>query len=61
MIMLTDSYEQVNGVSTAYKNLEEVAAKRNIPLKILHPGLFKWVLMPFYPEIQLVIQPIKLW
>lgn len=61
MIIVTDTYEQVNGVSTTYKNLEKVAVKRNIQLNILHPGLFKWVPMPFYPEIQLAIQPIKLW
>jgi len=61
MIIVTDTYEQVNGVSTTYKNLERVAFKRNIQLKILHPGLFNWVPMPLYPEIQLSIQPIKLW
>ena len=61
MIIVTDTYDQVNGVSTTYKNLEKVAIKRNIKLNILHPGLFKWVPMPFYPEIQLATQPIKLW
>lgn len=61
MIIVTDTYEQVNGVSTTYKNLEKIAHKRQVSLNILHPGLFKWVPMPFYPEIQLAIQPIKLW
>jgi glycosyltransferase involved in cell wall biosynthesis len=61
MVIVTDTYEQVNGVSTTYKNLEKVAAKRNLDLRIVHPGLFKWIPMPFYPEIQLSVQPIRLW
>jgi glycosyltransferase involved in cell wall biosynthesis len=60
-LIVTDTYEQVNGVSTTYKNLELIAKKRGLRLQILHPGIFKWVPMPFYPEIQLAIQPIKLW
>jgi glycosyltransferase involved in cell wall biosynthesis len=60
-VIVTDTYEQVNGVSTTYKNIEKVAAKRNLDLQIVHPGLFKWIPMPFYPEIQLSVQPVKLW
>lgn len=61
MVIVTDTYEQVNGVSTTYKNLEKVAEKRGQDLTIVHPGLFKWLPMPFYPEIQLSVQPIRLW
>lgn len=61
MVIVTDTYEQVNGVSTTYKNLEKVAEKRDLDLKIVHPGLFKWLPMPFYPEIQLCIQPVRVW
>ncbi len=61
MIIVTDTYQQVNGVSTTYKNLEKIAAKRSLDLQIVHPGLSKWIPMPFYPEIQLSIQPIRLW
>lgn len=61
MLIVTDTFHQVNGVSTTYKNLKKVAKSRDIKLRILHPGLFKWIPMPFYPEIQLSIQPIKLW
>jgi glycosyltransferase involved in cell wall biosynthesis len=61
MIIVTDTYQQTNGVSTTYKNLEKVASKRGRALQILHPGLYNWVPMPGYPEIQLAIQPIKFW
>jgi len=61
MLIVTDTFQQVNGVSTTYKNLKRIARARNIPLKILHPSLFRWIPMPFYPEIQLSIQPIRLW
>lgn len=61
MLIVTDTFHQVNGVSTTYKNLKKVAKSKQIPLKIIHPGLFKWMPMPFYPEIQLSLQPIQLW
>ncbi len=61
MVIVTDTYYQVNGVSTTYKNLEKVAAKRGLGLTIVHPGWFSWIPMPFYPEMQLSIQPIRLW
>lgn len=58
---MTDTFSQVNGVSTTYKNLKKVAKSRNVDFKVIHPNLFKWVPLPFYPEIQLSIQPIRLW
>jgi glycosyltransferase involved in cell wall biosynthesis len=61
LVIVTDTYEQVNGVSTTYKNLEKIAEKRGLDLKIVHPGLYRWIPMPFYPEIQLSVQPIRLW
>jgi len=61
MIVVTDTFHQTNGVSTTYKNLKSVARSRNLPFKVIHPSLFKWKPMPFYPEIQLAIQPFKLW
>ncbi len=61
MLIVTDTFQQVNGVSTTYKNLKRVAKSKHIPFKILHPGLFRWIPMPFYPEIQLSVQPIRLW
>jgi len=61
MLIVTDTFEQTNGVSTTYKNIKRVARSRDLSFKIIHPSLFKWISMPFYPEIQLAIQPFKLW
>ena len=61
MLIVTDTFQQTNGVSTTYKNLRRVARSRNLPLKIIHPSLFKWISLPCYPEIQFSIQPFRLW
>ena len=61
MMIVTDTFEQTNGVSTTYKNIKSVARSRNLGFKVIHPSLFKWIPMPFYPEIQLAIQPCRLW
>jgi glycosyltransferase involved in cell wall biosynthesis len=61
MIIVTDTFEQTNGVSTTYKNIKRVARSRGLSFKVIHPSLFKWMPMPFYPEIQLATQPCRLW
>lgn len=61
MIIVTDTFRQTNGVSTTYKNLKKIAKSRNLSFKVIHPSLFNWVPMPLYPEIQLSIQPFRLW
>lgn len=61
MIIVTDTFEQTNGVSTTYKNIKRIARSRQLAFKVIHPSLFKWVPMPFYPEIQLATQPCRLW
>ncbi|MGJ8619695.1 MAG: glycosyltransferase family 4 protein [Methylophilaceae bacterium] len=61
MIIVTDTFEQTNGVSTTYKNIKRIARSRNLAFKVIHPSLFKWMPMPFYPEIQLATQPCRLW
>lgn len=61
MIIVTDTFTQINGVSTTYKNIRRIAKSRDLTFKVIHPGLFKWIPMPFYPEIQLAIQPCRLW
>lgn len=61
MIIVTDTFEQTNGVSTTYKNIKRVARSRDLSFKVIHPSLFKWMPMPFYPEIQLATQPCRLW
>lgn len=61
MIIVTDTFRQTNGVSTTYKNLKKIAKSRNLSFKVIHPSLFNWIPMPLYPEIQLSIQPFRLW
>jgi glycosyltransferase involved in cell wall biosynthesis len=61
MIIVTDTFHQTNGVSTTYKNLKKIAKSRNLSFKVIHPSLFNWIPMPLYPEIQLSIQPFRLW
>lgn len=61
MVIVTDTFNQTNGVSTTYKNIKSIARSRKLPFKVIHPGLFKWVPMPFYSEIQITVQPFKLW
>lgn len=61
ILIVTDTFQQTNGVSTTYKNLRRVAKTRNIRFRVLHPSLFRWIPLPFYPEIQLNIQPLRLW
>jgi len=61
MLIVTDTFQQTNGVSTTYKNLRNVARSRNLRFRVLHPSLFRWMPLPFYPEIQLNLQPFRLW
>jgi len=61
MLIVTDTFAQTNGVSTTYKNIKSVARSRGLSFKVIHPSLFKWMPMPFYPEIQLARQPIRMW
>jgi len=61
MIIVTDTFHQTNGVSTTYKNIKSIARSRKLSFKVIHPGLFNWIPMPGYPEIQLCIQPYRLW
>jgi len=61
MLIVTDTFQQTNGVSTTYKSLRREAKLRNIRFRILHPSLYRWIPLPFYPEIQLNIQPFRLW
>ena len=58
IIIATDTFEQVNGVSTTYKNILKVTKRK---IGVVHPGLFKWKSMKYYPEIQICIQPYKVY
>ncbi|HEY0905893.1 MAG TPA: glycosyltransferase family 1 protein [Methylophilus sp.] len=61
ILIVTDTFQQTNGVSTTYKSLRREARARNLRFRVLHPSLYRWIPLPFYPEIQLNIQPFRLW
>jgi len=56
ILIATDSFDQVNGVSTTYRNILRHSRKITY---VIHPGLFKWKSAPLYPEVQLCQEPIK--
>ena len=58
MLIVSDTFEQVNGVSNTYKNLIRESKEE---IKIIHPGMFKSVSAPLYPEVQLVINPWRVY
>jgi glycosyltransferase involved in cell wall biosynthesis len=58
ILIATDTFEQINGVSTTYKN---IYACSNRKIKIIHPGLFKYKSFKAYPEIQFCFQFIKVY
>jgi glycosyltransferase involved in cell wall biosynthesis len=57
-LIVADTYDQVNGVSTTYKNIMKLAED---DLHLMHPGLFKWKSSEIYPEVQLCVEPVKVW
>jgi len=54
LCIVTDAWlPQVNGVVTTLTNLVEQAEKDNWEVLVIHPGLFKSIAAPGYPEVQL--------
>jgi glycosyltransferase involved in cell wall biosynthesis len=56
ILIATDSFDQVNGVSTTYRNILKHSRKKTY---VIHPGLFKWKSISMYPEVQLCKEPYK--
>ena len=56
--LLTDAWEpQVNGVVRTWQHVIEECGKRGREFCVVHPGMFKTVGAPKYPEIRLAIWP----
>jgi glycosyltransferase involved in cell wall biosynthesis len=56
--LLTDAWEpQVNGVVRTWQHVIEESQQRGHAFEVVHPGLFKTVPTPKYPEIRLAIWP----
>jgi glycosyltransferase involved in cell wall biosynthesis len=56
ILIATDSFDQVNGVSTTYRNILKYSRKKTY---VIHPGLFKWKSFSIYPEVQICKEPHK--
>ena len=56
ILIATDSFDQVNGVSTTYRNILKYSRKKTF---VVHPGLFKWTKFSVYPEVQFCTEPLK--
>jgi len=56
ILIATDSFDQVNGVSTTYRNILKHSRKQTY---VVHPGLFKWTNFSVYPEVQFCMEPLK--
>lgn len=58
MLIVSDTFDQVNGVANTYKNLIKESGNT---IRILHPGEFTTVKAPYYPEVQLVVDPWRVY
>ena len=58
ILIATDSFDQVNGVSTTYRNILKYSRKKTY---VVHPGLFKWTKFSIYPEVQFCTEPLKVY
>ena len=56
ILIATDSFDQVNGVSTTYRNILKYSRKKTY---VIHPGLFRWKSFSIYPEVQICKEPLK--
>ena len=60
LLLVTDAWHpQVNGVVSCYDRMLEQLPKRGYEITIVHPGLFRTVSLPGYPEIRLALFPRK--
>jgi glycosyltransferase involved in cell wall biosynthesis len=54
ILIVTDNLpEQINGVVTTYKNIEECAIRDGYHVVVLHPGWFSYIDCPGYNEVKI--------
>lgn len=58
ILIATDSFDQVNGVSTTYRNILKFSRFQTL---IIHPGMFRWTTFKIYPEVQICTEPLKVY
>jgi len=56
ILIVTDTFEQVNGVSTTYKNM---IAEYDGKITVAHPALWSYTTSKLYPEVQICYQPFR--
>lgn len=58
--IITDAWKpQVNGVVTTYEKITELLQNEGHEVRIFHPGMFKTIPCPSYPEILLSLFPYQ--
>lgn len=61
LLLVTDAWEpQTNGVVTTLQRVAEQLTARGMTVTVLHPGLFKTLPLPSYPEIRVAINPWRI-
>jgi len=58
ILIATDSFDQVNGVSTTYRNILKFSPFQTL---IIHPGMFRCTTFKIYPEVQICTEPFKVY
>ena len=51
--IVTDSWQQINGVSTTLKNTVQCLQIQGHEVLVIEPSLFKTIRCPFYPDIEI--------
>ena len=61
LMIITDAWKpQINGVVTTLINVMHRLEREGVRMDVIHPGRFKTVPLPGYPEISLAINPWRL-
>lgn len=58
LLLVTDAWRpQINGVVTALAKMKDHLERDGFEVVVIHPGLFRCVPLPGYPEIRLALSP----
>ncbi len=61
ILFVTDAWDpQINGVVTATKKTIAHLKDHDVHSTVLHPGMFRTIPLPFYPEIRIALFPKKI-
>ncbi len=58
LLIVTDAWTpQINGVVTVFNAIIPLLEKRGVSVSVAHPGLFRMIPFPLYPEVPMVLLP----